>query len=71
MGRMIFIHILECYFCILLILNTLFFLDVSTTVIIKPGPVIDFLSSNQQVMNPCYIDWEKVMNLSMQFMNQN
>jgi len=30
--------------------------------IIKPGPVIDFLLSNQQVRESRYIDWEKVMN---------
>ncbi|KAL9298079.1 hypothetical protein ACSQ67_023975 [Phaseolus vulgaris] len=37
-------------------------MDVSTTMIIKPGPVIDFLLSNQQVRESRYIDWEKVMN---------
>ena len=40
-------------------LHYLFFLDVSTTVIIKPGPVIE----------PRYIDWEKVTNLYIWFMN--
>ncbi|XP_006594374.1 protein argonaute 6 isoform X7 [Glycine soja] len=36
-------------------------IDVSTTIIIKPGPVIDFLLSNQQVKEPRYIDWEKAV----------
>ncbi|XP_057431156.1 protein argonaute 16 isoform X2 [Lotus japonicus] len=34
-------------------------MDVSTTVILKPGPVIDFLLSNQNVKEPRYIDWAK------------
>ncbi|KAJ1422755.1 Ribonuclease H-like superfamily [Sesbania bispinosa] len=34
-------------------------MDVSTTVILKPGPVIDFLLSNQNVREPRYIDWAK------------
>lgn len=38
------------------------FLDVSTTMIVKPGPVIDFLLSNQNVREPRYIDWAKVTN---------
>ncbi|CAJ1978435.1 unnamed protein product [Sphenostylis stenocarpa] len=37
-------------------------MDVSTTMIIKPGPVIDFLLSNQQVRELRHIDWEKVKN---------
>lgn len=28
--------------------------------IIKPGPVIDFLIANQNVNNPYEIDWSKV-----------
>ncbi|XP_012571791.1 protein argonaute 16-like [Cicer arietinum] len=34
-------------------------MDVSTTMIVKPGPVIDFLLSNQNVKEPRYIDWAK------------
>jgi hypothetical protein len=34
--------------------------DVSTTMIVKPGPVIDFLLSNQNVNDPSRIDWQKV-----------
>ncbi|XP_024635714.1 protein argonaute 16 isoform X1 [Medicago truncatula] len=34
-------------------------MDVSTTTIVKPGPVIDFLLSNQSVREPRYIDWAK------------
>ncbi|BAT89437.1 hypothetical protein VIGAN_06039000 [Vigna angularis var. angularis] len=50
-------------------------MDVSTTVIIKPGPVIDFLLSNQQVKEPRYIDWEKakkvLKNLRVQATHRN
>ncbi|KAL5150659.1 Protein argonaute 6 [Glycine soja] len=49
--------------------------DVSTTIIIKPGPVIDFLLSNQQVKEPRYIDWEKakkmLKNLRVQATHHN
>ncbi|XP_045814112.1 protein argonaute 16 isoform X1 [Trifolium pratense] len=34
-------------------------MDVSTTMIVKPGPVIDFLLTNQSVREPRYIDWAK------------
>lgn len=40
--------------------------DVSTTMIIKPGPVIDFLIANQNVNNPYEIDWSKVGCLACQ-----
>ncbi|KAM0878492.1 hypothetical protein ACQ4PT_034823 [Festuca glaucescens] len=33
--------------------------DVSTTMIVKPGPVIDFLLANQKVDHPDRIDWQK------------
>ncbi|KHN37722.1 Protein argonaute 16 [Glycine soja] len=50
-------------------------IDVSTTIIIKPGPVIDFLLSNQQVKEPRYIDWEKakkmLKNLRVQATHHN
>ncbi|KAJ8766806.1 hypothetical protein K2173_008360 [Erythroxylum novogranatense] len=34
-------------------------IDVSTTMIIQPGPVVDFLISNQNVRDPASIDWAK------------
>ncbi|KAL2474237.1 Protein argonaute 6 [Abeliophyllum distichum] len=34
-------------------------MDVSTTVILTPGPVLDFLLANQNVREHCYIDWTK------------
>ncbi|KAL5148091.1 Protein argonaute 4 [Glycine soja] len=34
-------------------------MDVTTTMIVKPGPVVDFLLQNQSVQNPNYIDWTK------------
>ncbi|XP_057954580.1 protein argonaute 16 isoform X2 [Malania oleifera] len=34
-------------------------MDASTTIILKPGPVIDFLLANQNVPEPRYIDWAK------------
>ncbi|KAF7826276.1 protein argonaute 16 isoform X1 [Senna tora] len=34
-------------------------MDVSTTMILTPGPVIEFLLSNQNVREPRYIDWAK------------
>ncbi|XP_038986924.1 protein argonaute 4B-like isoform X2 [Phoenix dactylifera] len=34
-------------------------IDVSTTMIVKPGPVIDFLIANQNVRDPYSIDWAK------------
>ncbi|XP_022930861.1 protein argonaute 16-like [Cucurbita moschata] len=34
-------------------------MDVSTTMILKPGSVIDFLIANQNVREPRYIDWVK------------
>ncbi|CAN6358861.1 unnamed protein product [Urochloa humidicola] len=33
--------------------------DVSTTMIVKPGPVIEFLLANQKVDDPSRIDWQK------------
>lgn len=32
----------------------------STTMIIKPGPLVDFLIENQGVRDPYGIDWAKV-----------
>lgn len=34
--------------------------DVSTTMIIHPGPVVDFLIANQNVNDPFQFDWAKV-----------
>ncbi|CAM0880911.1 unnamed protein product [Alopecurus aequalis] len=34
-------------------------IDVSTTMIVKPGPVVDFLLANQKVDHPNKIDWGK------------
>ncbi|XP_021837831.1 protein argonaute 4 [Spinacia oleracea] len=34
-------------------------MDSSRTTILKPGPVLDFLVSNQNVKNPSCIDWSK------------
>ncbi|KAI4305738.1 hypothetical protein L6164_029086 [Bauhinia variegata] len=34
-------------------------MDVSTTMILRPGPVIDFLLANQNVREPRFIDWQK------------
>ncbi|GAB2215125.1 hypothetical protein Droror1_Dr00019501 [Drosera rotundifolia] len=34
-------------------------IDVSTTMIIQPGPVVDFLISNQNARDPFTIDWAK------------
>lgn len=35
-------------------------IDVSTTMVIRPGPVVDFLINNQNVNNPFKVDWSKV-----------
>uniref|UniRef100_A0A803LRK3 Uncharacterized protein n=1 Tax=Chenopodium quinoa TaxID=63459 RepID=A0A803LRK3_CHEQI len=34
-------------------------LDVAMTLVLKPGPILDFLLTNQNVLEPRYIDWEK------------
>ncbi|KZV40466.1 Argonaute 4-like protein [Dorcoceras hygrometricum] len=34
-------------------------IDVSTTMIVQPGPVVDFLIANQNVKDPFAIDWAK------------
>lgn len=34
-------------------------IDVSTTMIIQPGPVVDFLIANQNVRDPFSLDWAK------------
>nr|KAJ0219261.1 hypothetical protein LSAT_V11C300133490 [Lactuca sativa] len=34
-------------------------IDVSTTMIIQPGPVVDFLIANQNVKDPYSVDWAK------------
>ncbi|KAL2557292.1 Protein argonaute 4 [Forsythia ovata] len=35
-------------------------IDVSTTMIIRPGPVVDFLIQNQNAKDPFSLDWAKV-----------
>lgn len=35
--------------------------DVTMTMFLTPGPVIDFLKANQNVQDPCCIDWVKVI----------
>ncbi|KAL8130712.1 hypothetical protein V2J09_019867 [Rumex salicifolius] len=34
-------------------------MDVAMTLVIKPGPVLDFLRDNQNVQDECDIDWEQ------------
>nr|XP_018674223.1 PREDICTED: protein argonaute 4B-like [Musa acuminata subsp. malaccensis]XP_018674224.1 PREDICTED: protein argonaute 4B-like [Musa acuminata subsp. malaccensis] len=34
-------------------------IDVSTTMIVKPGPVVQFLIDNQNVKDPYHLDWTK------------
>ncbi|KAL0647297.1 hypothetical protein Bca4012_045588 [Brassica carinata] len=34
-------------------------IDTSTTMVVQPGPVIDFLLANQNVNDPKYLDWNK------------
>ncbi|KAG8363748.1 hypothetical protein BUALT_Bualt19G0054500 [Buddleja alternifolia] len=50
-------------------------MDVSTTMIVKPGPVVDFLLMNQKVDNPGQIDWNKakrtLKNLRIKATNSN
>ncbi|KAL0460899.1 UNVERIFIED_CONTAM: protein argonaute 4 [Sesamum latifolium] len=38
-------------------------IDVSTTMIIQPGPVADFLVANQNVKDPFSLDWAKLCSL--------
>ncbi|KAB1218150.1 Protein argonaute 4 [Morella rubra] len=38
-------------------------IDVSTTMIIQPGPVVDFLIANQNVRDPFSLDWSKLCSL--------
>ena len=37
-----------------------FLLDTSTTMVVQPGHVVDFLLVNQNVKDPKYLDWNKV-----------
>ncbi|OVA15617.1 Argonaute/Dicer protein [Macleaya cordata] len=60
-----FFHYFRCY--IKFLANYVIFVtgfltsiaDVSTSMIIQPGPVVDFLIANQGVRNPYEIDWAK------------
>ncbi|CAN1783912.1 Protein argonaute 16 [Linum perenne] len=38
-------------------------MDVSTTMVVTPGPVVDFLLTNQGVREPQHIDWDKLCSL--------
>lgn len=46
--------------CLMALLFFYLCADVSTTMILKPGPVIDFILANQNVREPRYVDWVKV-----------
>ena len=35
--------------------------DVTTTMIIKPGPLVDFVIANQGAKDPFTVDWSKVV----------
>lgn len=51
------------WFCLLptLIFCFGFSFDVSTTMIVQPGPLVDFLMANQGVKDPFSVDWNKVI----------
>jgi eukaryotic translation initiation factor 2C len=55
-----YIYLSLNFFFLLLVLLP-FYPDVSTTMIIQPGPVVDFLTSNQNVRDPFSLDWSKVI----------
>ncbi|KAJ9170012.1 hypothetical protein P3X46_018149 [Hevea brasiliensis] len=38
-------------------------MDVTMTMFLTPGPVIDFLKANQNVQDPCCIDWVKAKSM--------
>ncbi|KAF2292334.1 hypothetical protein GH714_020085 [Hevea brasiliensis] len=38
-------------------------IDMSMTMFLTPGPVIDFLKANQNVQDPCSIDWVKAKSM--------
>ncbi|KAL2511713.1 Protein argonaute 4 [Abeliophyllum distichum] len=38
--------------------------DISTALLVKPGPVMDFLLENQKVEHPNLIKWDKALNSS-------
>ena len=54
---------LKFYFCVFFFFHSFLALDVSTTMIIQPGPVVDFLIANQGVNDPFSLDWAKVINI--------
>ncbi|XLR07649.1 uncharacterized protein LOC107618449 isoform X1 [Arachis ipaensis] len=41
--------------------------DVSTTMVVKPGPVLDFLCENQNVKHPNLINWTKAKRVLKNF----
>lgn len=59
MPRLSMFSSAENYFVVILYF-ILFFLDVSTTMIVCPGPVVDFLIANQNARDPFTLDWAKV-----------
>lgn len=59
-GIILFLIFHSEMFGILTIFSFASLIDVSTTMIVKPGPVIDFLLENQNVKTPRQIDWTKV-----------
>ncbi|KAH7852269.1 hypothetical protein Vadar_022628 [Vaccinium darrowii] len=54
----LYCHLLSCPF-VSLSAATIICADVSTTMILTPGPVIDFLLANQNARDPRNIDWRK------------
>lgn len=55
-GRLMFISLSLTVFSY----ESLLASDVSTTMIVQPGPVVDFLINNQNVKDPYLVDWAKV-----------
>jgi hypothetical protein len=59
------VHILEFRFELPVFISSYPFADVSTTMIVTPGPVIDFLLKNQKISDIRDIDWPKVHELNI------
>lgn len=53
------IHLLMFIFITFLVF--VFWSDVSSTLIVTPGPVMKFLTDNQGVRDQSFIDWKKVL----------
>lgn len=41
--------------------------DGSTTTIVQPGPLVDFIIANQNVRDPFQVDWVKVIDADPRF----